>query len=432
MNSPSIEIRRHLRLALQCMLLAVGAGSAWSGLVPLDAAVVTSGSVVVESNIKKVQHPTGGIVGEILVKEGQAVENGQVVVRLDETVTRANLGIVVNELMAVHARIARLTAERDQEPTLTFPPELVARALTFSDVDQIVNGELRLFASRRETREGQRAQLVERAGQLKKEIGGLTEQLTASKALFSISSNDLVDLAGLKAKGLVQRTRIAQLEREIAQTRGQVGDLTARIASAHGKVAEINLQISQLDKDHQSEVNKDLREATTKLGELQERRVAAEDQLKRVEIKAPIAGTVHQLAVHTVGGVIPQTEPLMMIVPDAERLVIEVKIAPQDRDQVRVGQPARMRFTAFNQRVTPEVWGTLLRVAADLTKEPQTNTAYYTAAIAIDEDQLKRLKGLKILPGMPVDAFIRTGSRTFASYIAKPISDQMERAFRER
>ena len=432
MTSPSLEIHRHLRLALICMLIAVGAGSAWSGLIPLDAAVVTSGSVVVESNIKKVQHPTGGIVGEILVKEGQYVENGQVVVRLDETVTRANLGIIINELMATHARIARLIAERDQEALVSYPPELIARASVLPDVDQILTGELRLFVSRRETRDGQRAQLFERAGQLEQEIGGLAEQLKASQTLFSISSNDLDDLAGLKAKGLVQRTRIAQLEREIAQTRGQVGDLTARIASARGKVAEIKLQINQLDKDHQSEVNKDLREATTKLGELLERRVAAEDQLKRVEIKAPMSGTVHQLAVHTVGGVIPQTEPLMMIVPDSDRLVIEVRVAPNDRDQVRVGQPARMRFSAFNQRVTPEVWGTLLRVAGDLTKEPQTNTAYYTAAIAIDEDQLKQLKGLKIVPGMPVDAFIRTGSRTFASYITKPITDQMERAFRER
>ena len=205
-----------------------------------------------------------------------------------------------------------------------------------------------------------------------------------------------------------------------------------RTLSVKGKIAETELQVLQLDNDHMTEVAKELREAETRINELQERRLSAEDQLRRIEIRSPIAGVVHQLNVHTVGGVINQTEPLMLIVPESDRLILEVRIQPHDIDQVLVGQLARVRFTAFNQRTTPEVIGNMFRIGGDLTREPQTGQSYFLAGVAIGQEELTRLGDLKLVPGMPADVFIRTGDRTFASYIIKPLSDQMNRSLRER
>ena len=425
-------ITRHLKLGLAAIILLGGTATAWSLAVKLDSAVVTQGTVVVESNVKKVQHPTGGVIGAVNVREGQRVTEGDIVVRLDETATRSALGIVLNELTATRARVARLTAERLGATRITFPPDIITRALTDLDAKGVIEGEMQLFASRITTRNGQKAQLTERIGQLRQEIKGLADQQKSLEIQLQVARDELNGLRGLKAKGLTTIPRITALDREIARNDGALGDTVARMSSSRGKIAETELQILQLDKDQASEVAKDLREAETKVGELQERRITAEDQLRRIDIRAPITGVVHQLAVHTIGGVINQTEPLMLIVPESDRLIVEVRIQPQDIDQVHIGQPARVRFTAFNQRTTPELMGTLFRVGGDLTKEQQTGQSYFTGAIAIDEGELRKLNGLKLVPGMPADAFVKTGERTMASYLVKPLSDQMQRSMRER
>jgi len=425
-------IRAHLRIGLAAALLIAGVTAAWSVMVKLDSAVVTQGVVVVESNIKKVQHPTGGIVGAINVREGQHVTEGEVVVRLDETATRTALGIVTNDLTAARARAARLTAERAGATVIVFPDDLVRRAEADRDVAMVLQGETQMFKARTATREGQKEQLVERAGQLTQELRGLADQTSSLEKQLAVAREELANLRDLQARKLTTVPRITALEREIARNEGALGETVARIASSRGKITETGLQIMQLDRDHATEVAKELRETETKINELQERRVAAEDQLRRIDIRAPISGTVHQLTVHTVGGVVNATEPLMQIVPETERLIVEVRIQPQDIDQVHVGQGARVRFTAFNQRTTPELNGTLFRVASDVTKDQQTGLMYFTGGVSIAEDELKRLNGLKLIAGMPADGFIRTGERTFASYIVKPLSDQMQRSMRER
>lgn len=426
-------IRRQVRIGLGAIVLLCGATTAWSVAAKLDSAVVTQGTVVVESNIKKVQHPTGGVVGSIHVKEGQRVKEGDVVVRLDETATRANLSIVMNELTATRARVARLVAERAGATHVAFPTDLIARAQADGEVKAMIEGEMQHFASRLTTRLGQKAQLQERIGQLTQELKGFAEQQRSLEIQLKVARDELVPLRGLEAKGLTTRPRITALEREIARNDGQLGEVTARISATRGKVAETELQVLQLDKDHATEVSKELREGETRINELQEKRTAAEDQLRRIEIKAPIDGLVHQLAVHTVGGVVSQTESLMLIVPETDRLIVEIRIQPQDIDQVHKGQPTRVRFTAFNQRTTPEVWGTLHRVAADLTRDQQTGQSFFSGAVIIDESELKtKLAGLKLIPGMPADAFIKTGERTLASYIMKPLADHMQRSLRER
>jgi HlyD family secretion protein len=425
-------IRAHLRIGLAAALLIAGVTTAWSIFIKLDSAVVTQGVVVVESNIKKVQHPTGGVVGAINVREGQVVKEGEVLLRLDETATRTALGIVTNELTAVRARASRLIAERAGASAIVFADDLVKRADADRDVSLVLQGETQMFKARSATRQGQKEQLIERVGQLTEELRGLGEQSSSLERQLTVAREELANLRDLQARKLTTVPRITALEREIARNEGALGETIARVASSRGKISETGLQIVQLDKDHATEVAKELRETETKINELQERRVAAEDQLRRVDIRSPIAGVVHQLAVHTVGGVVNATEALMQIVPQTERLIVEVRIAPQDIDQVHVGQDARVRFTAFNQRTTPELNGKLFRVANDVTKDAQTGVMYFLGGVSIPDEELQRLRGPKLIAGMPADAFIRTGERTFASYLVKPLSDQMQRSMRER
>jgi HlyD family secretion protein len=424
-------IRRNLFTALLVVLLLGGTATAWSLYVPLEGAVVASGVVVVESNLRKVQHPTGGVVGVLNVRDGQLVEAGDVVVRLDDTTTRANLAIVLNELTALRARLTRLRAERDGQGEPLFPEDLVQRVGGEPEIAQVLEGERTLFATRAGTKSGQKQQLGERIKQLKDEIAGLNEQMEALVKQLVVAREEFTDLSALHERGLAQKPRITALQREIFSKEGTVGEIKARVAQSLGKITETELQVLQLDRDLANDVAKEIREVETKIAELGERKTAAEDQLKRIDIRAPISGIVHQLNVHTVGGVISASEPIMLVVPVADTLIVEARINPQDIDQLQLGQETRIRFSAFNQRTTPEVTGTVFRIAGDLIKEQQTGLAYYTAGVRIEPGELAKLKGLKLVPGMPAEAYIKTGERSLASYLLKPLHDQMQRALRE-
>jgi HlyD family secretion protein len=424
-------IRRNLLAALLVVLLLGGTATAWSLYVPLEGAVVASGIVVVESNLRKVQHPTGGVIGVLNVREGQLVEAGEIVVRLDDTTTRANLAIVLNELTALRARLARLRTERDGQGEPVFPEDLLQRVGSEPDIAQVLEGERTLFATRAGTRNGQKQQLGERIKQLKDEVTGLNEQMDALLKQLVVARDEFTDLSALHERGLAQKPRITALQREIFSKEGTVGEIKARIAQSLGKITETELQILQLDRDLANDVAKEIREVETKIAELGERKTAAEDQLKRIDIRAPISGFVHQLNVHTVGGVISASEPLMLVVPAADTLIVEARINPQDIDQMQLGQETRIRFSAFNQRTTPELTGHVFRIAGDLIKEPQSGLAFYTTGIRVEPGELAKLKGLKLIPGMPAEAYIKTGERTLASYLLKPLHDQMLRALKE-
>ena len=431
MLRPARGIRRNLLVALLVVLLLGGTATAWSTYVPLEGAVVASGVVVVESNLRKVQHPTGGVVGALNVREGQRVEAGEVVVRLDDTTTRANLGIVLNELTALRARLARLRAERDALTEPIFPDDLLGRGGNDPDIAQVLEGERTLFRARASTKSGQKQQLSERIKQLKDEITGLNEQMEALVKQLVIVRDELKDLSDLHERGLAQKPRITSLQREILGKEGTVGEIKAKVAQSFGRITEIELQILQLDRDLANEVAKEIREVETRIAEFGERKVAAEDQLKRVDIRAPISGIVHQLSVHTVGGVIAASEPIMLVVPAADTLIVEARVNPADIDQLQLGQETRIRFSAFNQRTTPEITGVVFRIAGDLIREQQTGLAYYTAGIRIEPAQIAKLKGLQPPPGMPAEAYIKTGERTLGSYLLRPLLDQMQRALRE-
>lgn len=411
-------------------LLTAGVGR-WAMVTEISGAVIASGQLVVDSSVKKVQHPTGGVVGELKVREGHKVKENQVLVRLDETQTRANLEIILKGLDDLSARQAREQTEREGAPRINFPPEL-SRRQKDPDIARLLDGEQRLFETRQKAREGQKAQLREQIKQLQDQIQGFTNQANAKVEESQWISRELKGVNELWEKRLIPYNRVTALQRNAAQIGGEHGSLIASLAQAKGKIAETELRILQIDEELRSEVGKDLADIRGKIAELNEKRITAEDQLKRVDIRSPQAGTVHQLAIHTIGGVVSPSEPIMLIVPESDKLVVEAKVLPQDIDQLHVGQAANLRFSSFNQRTTPELDGKVLMISADVTQDPKTNTSFYTIRLDIPASQLLRLKEAELVPGMPVEAFIQTQPRTVISYLVKPLADQITKAFREK
>ena len=425
------SIQRHMVAGITVVLMLVGGVGGWASTTELSGALIAPGSIVVDSNIKKVQHPTGGVVGEVRVRDGDRVKVGDIVVRLDETVTRANLSIVTKGLNELAARKARLEAERDNLEAIKFPDELLARQDNV-EAAAAMSSERKLFDLRRNARTGQRSQLRQRIGQLQEEITGLTSQQTSKGKEIALIERELVGVRDLYAKNLIQLNRLTQLEREGTRLDGERGSLIASVAQSKGKIAELELQILQIDQDLSSEVAKELRDVDGKIGEFVERKVTAEDQLKRIDIRSPQDGTVFQSNVHTVGGVITAGDAIMMIVPNADNLTVEAKVNPQDIDQLHVGQKALLRFTTFNQRTTPEIFGAVTRVSADISTDQRSGASYYTIRIGMSPEEIARLGEVRLVPGMPVEAFVQTGERTVMSYLVKPLYDQLSRAFREK
>ncbi len=426
-----IAIQQHLWAGLVLLVVLCGGIGGWAATTEISGAVIAAGVLVVDSNVKKVQHPTGGVVGEIRARDGDRVTIGDILIRLDETVTRANLTIVLKGLDELVARKARLEAERDGLENIAFPSEFVARVGEL-EVAAIISGERKLFELRQTARIGQKSQLRERIAQLREEIGGIAAQIKAKAQEIVLIQRELNGARDLWEKNLMPITKLTQLEREATRLEGERAQLTATSAQSKGKISELELQIIQVDRDLASEVGKELREVDAKIGEFVERRVAAEDQLKRIDIRAPQDGLVHQSVVHTVGGVINAGEQLMLIVPSTDNLIVEAKFAPQDIDQVKVGHRAVLRFTSFNQRTTPELNGVVTRISADTTVDQRTSAPYYTLRISLSREEISRLGDVTLVPGMPVESFIQTGDRRVISYLMKPLSDQVMRAFRER
>ena len=404
---------------------------------PIAGSVLAAGSVVVDSSVKKVQHQTGGRVGEIRVKDGDHVQAGDIVLRLDDTLTRASLQIVVKQLNELWIRMARLKAERDDAEGYEAPDSLAGQREQ-PVIAELIANEFRLFKARQAARSGQKEQLRERIEQLVEESKGLSAQLEAKRGELDLVKEELAGQEKLWSKKLLPVTKYVATQREATRLKGEHGQLIARAAQVRGKMAETELQIRQVDQDRTSEAMRDLREAQAKEAELLERRVAAQDQLMHVDIRAPQTGLVHQLAVHTVGGVVSPGEPIMLIVPNNDVLVVEAKVSPVDIDHVKPGSTAFVRFSAFNQRTTPEFEGHVVRVSADLTREPGGAASYgstpphFTARISFATAEATRLAELNMIPGMPAEVHIRTGDRTMLSYLMKPLQDQFAVAFRER
>ena len=426
------SIRLHLVIGLAVVLVLGGGLGGWASTAKISGALIAQGQVVVDSNVKKVQHPTGGVVGELRVHDGDTVKSGDVLVRLDDTVTRAGLAIVTKGLNGLYARQARLEAEQRGDQSIRFPQTLIDAAAVDSDVKAVMDSETKLFEVRSAARVGQKAQLKQRVDQLKEELAGLWAQEKAKSQEIDLIQKELLGVRELYEKKLVQLSRVTQLERDAARLDGDRGQLIAASAQTKGKITETELQIIQIDKDLNTEVSKDMRETNDKIGEFVERKVTAEDQLRRVDRRSPQDGMVMQSNVHTIGGVISAGDAIMLIVPQADNLSVEARVNPQDIDQLQLGQRTLLRFSAFNQRTTPELNGIVSRVSADTTTDQRTGQSYYTIRVALPPEEVARLGDVKVIPGMPVEAFVQTGDRTMMSYLVKPLQDQLMRAFREK
>ncbi|MGV1908193.1 HlyD family type I secretion periplasmic adaptor subunit [Agrobacterium cavarae] len=430
-TSPAARsIRNYSIAAIVTIVLLVGGMGGWAATAMLSGAVVGMGTVVVDGSVKRIQHREGGIVGEILVRNGSRVAAGDVLIKLDDTITRANLAIITKQLDQLTARRFRLIAERDNLQEIATSS---AQSSVFEGAPspEYVVAEQALFTSRRDTLNSQKAQLRQRIDQIGQETKGLTVRLKAKEEELSWIGQELIRVRNLSDQQLIQFNRLAELERLRAQLDGERGQLIAEVARTETRVTETELQILQLDQDRRTEVVTELRDVDNKLAELAEQRVSADDQLKRIDILAPQSGVVHELAVHTIGGVISPGETIMQIVPVNDALVVEARIQPADIDQLHIGQRATLRFSAFNQRTTPEIFGEIKTIAADLIFNQQTGESWYTARISIPAEELSRLGSLPLLAGMPVETFVQTGERTALSYLLKPLADQINRAMRE-
>ena len=422
---------KELRTGLRVLAAACVLGGGWFFFMPLAGAVVVPGNLVVESNVKTIQHPTGGVVADIRVVNGTRVKAGDLLVRLDATQARASLQVVSKQLDELRARIARLAAERDGRARIEFSTELAARS-SDETVQTLLASEDALFKARANARQSQGELQRGRIAQLTEEISGLETQVASRAKQLELIQGELGGVQDLYDKHLVPLARLTALQREAARIDGERGQLLSSIAETKSKIGEAELQIVRLDQDFRGEVVKDLGEAQGKEAELTERAVAARDLLDRIEIRAPASGLVHQLAVHTIGGVIRPGDTIMEIVPDSEDLQIEARLQPQDIDHVHPGQPAFVRFSAFNQRTTPQLTGSVSYVSADTSHDQQTNAPYFTVRVVLPDEERRRLAGQQLVPGMPTEVFMQTGSRTMMSYLFKPIADQMRRAFVEQ
>ena len=430
-DDPRAAIRRLNWIGLLLALLLIGGFGTWAMTTELSGAVIAPGSLVVESNTKKVQHPTGGVVGELLVDEGDEVEAGQVLLRLDGTASRSALGVIQAGLDTQLIRRARLVAERDGADDMDFPAGLADRRDDPS-VTSAFTSEVNLFLARRNTLMGQVAQLREQIKQLNEQIAGLTARKNSQDDEIRLVKRDLDVVQDLYEKNLVSSDRRSQLQRSLAELDGAHGQTVADIAAARGKISEIELQALQAGKDFQTEVLNQLRDAEDKISQLSERKTAAEDQLRRLDIRAPQSGTVHELAVHTVGGVIAPGETIMQIVPRADTLVIDAKIVPQDVDQVSLGAIVTVRLLAANRRTVPTLTATVTRLSADLNHDPGSDKSYYLVRAAFTDADKEALRSLPLLPGMPAEVYIQTQMRTPLEYLTQPLREQIARTFRER
>jgi HlyD family secretion protein len=402
----------------------------FSALVSINAAVVASGTVTVESNYKSVQHLDGGIVAKILVRNGDRVAQGDVLVKLDDTAARTNLAVVRGRVNDQLVQQARLVAERDRRSEMTLPPEVLAVA---SDpaLATIIATQKSLFAARRAAHLGELSVLKQRLEQITADAAGTQAQYTARKRELELSTQELAGVKPLFEKGFANQQRYGGLQRDTARLEGEVGRLKSDLQRGAGALAEAELKLLQSDKDYTQAVVDELKKVQATLAEQEESRTQLADKLERTEIRSPKAGRVHALAAHTEGGVVQPATVILQIIPEGEKLIVEAQVQPQDIDKIYKGQTASLRFTAFNAKATPRVDGTVSNISAAQITDAQNRT-YFTAQIEVSVEELKKLGPQhQLKPGMPAEVYIETASRSILSYFLKPLGDVLSRTFRE-
>jgi HlyD family type I secretion membrane fusion protein len=423
--------RRPIRIGAVIIFLTFGVFGVWAAVAPIDSAAVAPGVVTVESNRRTIQHLEGGIVRDILVEEGQTVKAGDVLVRLEDTRARAQLNILDSDLDSNLAVEARLLAERDNLKEPVYPKELLDLVAVSHD-DSMITGQTNLFHARMASIVGQKQILEQRIEQYKEQIVGLQALQKSKEVQLETIQDELHGLAGLLTDGYVTKSRVLALQREEARLKGEAGDHIASIARAEQGIGESKLQIYQLDKQHQEEVAKDLRDVQNKILEARQKVIAADDVVRRIDLVAPVNGTVFNLAAHTKGGVVAPGATIMEIVPDNDTLVLEVQISPLDIDTIHVGDQAAIHISAVDNRLTPVIYGTLDTISADRITDQRSGQSYYKGRVVIAQDQLDRLGEHKLHSGQAVEAMIKRGEQSVLRYLMKPLVDSLTHSFKEK
>ena len=422
----------YIRAGLFCVALMVGGLGTWSATAMLSGAVIANGKMRVETQRQVVDHLDGGVVGEILVRDGDKVKAGDVVIRLDGTKLHSDLTVLESQLYELMARRARLMAEQSGSDTIEFDAELLDVAKENPEVQSLLSGQIALFNARANTLQQERDKLAERQEQIREQIKGSEAQIASYKRQAELIEEELVGQRKLLKQGLAQANRVLSLEREAARLEGERGQLIAKTAQLKGQISENAIEVVRLEANQREEAITQLRDLGYRELELKEKRIALKERLSRLDIKAPRDGIVYDMSVHTLQSVIRPAEPILYIVPTDTALIVVAQVDPIHIDEIGPGQDAVLRFSAFNSRITPQIFGRVVRVSPDAYTDERTGRTYYRADVTISDEEIAKLEGQELMPGMPVEVFIQTGERTPLNYLMKPFTDYFYRALREQ
>jgi HlyD family secretion protein len=433
--SPALDgrwsARRFLALGFMSLAILVFGLGGWSALARIAGAVIAPGTVEVEGNRQVVQHLTGGVIEAILARDGDRVEAGQVLIRFEGDKIRSDLAVTEGQLFEIIARKDRLAAERDGLDAIAFDPELLARARTFPDAAALIAGQNLQFETGRAALAEEASALRKRMAQIERQIEGLAAERSAAERQADFTRQGLVNQEKLLAQGLTRQAEVLAPQRELARLEGVTGQTDASTAENRARIAEIEIEILRLTTQVRKDAIAELRDLEFREIELRERRAKLKEELARLELRAPVSGLVYGSKADTLGAVVRPADPILFVVPQGVPFVVRARIEPIHIDQVRIGQDAVLRFSAFNARTSPEVNGSVIAVSADTIEDDRTGLTYYRADIRIDEGSWAKLGAAMLLPGMPVEAFIKTEERSPLSYLIKPLADYFNKAFRE-
>jgi len=429
-NATRWSARRHLTTGIISLAILVGGFGTWSVMAQISGAVITSGQIEVDRNRQVVQHPDGGVVEEIIVDEGDTVEAGDLLIRLDASILQSELAVVEGQLFEILARRARLEAERDDLEELVFDPVLLEA--NDEDAQKLITGQRRLFEARLESSRRSVEQLTQQRAQISSQLVGIEAQQTALTTQRDLIAQELADQQSLLDRGLAQASRVLTRQREEASLQGQVGELTAQAAQASERMTEIEIQILGLSSTRREGAITRLRDLQFNELELSERRRTLTRQLERLDIRAPVSGVVYGLQVFAEQSVIRPADSVLFLIPQDRPLVIATQVQVVDIDQIHLGQEVTLRFSAFDQRRTPELKGEVTLISADAFQNENSGLSYYRAEVQLEEGEIEKLPAdMTLIPGMPVEAFVRTADRTPMGYLLKPLADYFAKAFRE-
>lgn len=423
--------RGPLAIGMLAVGVLFGVLGVWGNVATISGAVIASGMIQVESLRQVVQHPQGGVVGTINVKEGDEVAAGDVLIRFDDTLAMSELSALEEQLAEISARKSLLQAERDDKSAITFETDLLAQSDANANVAELISAQHGLFEARLETQTKRIEQLTERKQQICLQIEGVQAQLSSANEQVSLIGEELKSQQDLLDKGLAQASRVLALQREAARLNGTIGELESSAARGRAQILETELQILALQTQRREEAISALREISYSEIEMRERRSVLLETLARMDVRAPMSGVVYGLTIHTLRSVVRPADPILYVVPNDSPFVIQSRIDAIHVDQVSVGQEASLRFSTFDQRTTPEIFGKIQKVSPDVFQDEVTGLSYYLAEITPNDGEIERLGEVELLPGMPVEAFIKTEDRTPLSYLTKPMTDYFNRALRE-